>query len=77
MNFFLMERIINAIKSGKPFMYYNVETTSEEVERRFLNTFHKKEKPILSDRVLKYCGYKIENGKLVRTKYEPDPNKEI
>ena len=75
MNFFLMKRLIAEIKSGKPIMYHNIEMTSEEVEKRFLNTFHKKEKSILSDRVLKYCGYKIKNGKLVQTKYEPDPNK--
>lgn len=75
MNFFLMERVIDAIKNGKPVMYHNIEMTSEEVEKRFLNTFHKKEKSILSDRVLKYCGYKIKNGKLVQTKYEPYPNK--
>ena len=42
MNFFLMKRFIDEIKSGKPIMYHNIEMTSEEVEKRFLNTFHKK-----------------------------------
>lgn len=44
MNFFLMKRFIDMIKSGKPIMYYNIEMTSEEVEKRFLSTFHKKRK---------------------------------
>lgn len=29
---------------------------------------------LLSDTVLEYCGYKLEEGKLVKTKYEADPN---
>ena len=44
MNFFLLERFINEIKNGKPIMYYNIETTGEEVKKRFLNTFGKNEK---------------------------------
>ena len=43
MNFFLIKRFIDEIKSGKPIMYHNIEMTSEEVEKRLLNTFHKKE----------------------------------
>ena len=77
MNFFLMERIIDAIKNGKPIMYYNIETTGEDVKKRISDTLHVKEKPILDDQTLKYCGYKIKDGKLVGTKYEPNPNKEI
>ena len=76
MNLFLMERFINAIKNGKPIMYYNIETTSEEVKKRFLNTFHKNEKSILDDRVFKIHDYKFKNGKLIHNKYEPNPNKE-
>lgn len=30
---------------------------------------------VLNGQVLEYCGYKIENRKLVDTKYESDPNK--
>ena len=29
----------------------------------------------LTDKILNYCGYKIINNKLVKSKYEPDPNK--
>ena len=75
MNFFLMERVIDAIKNGKPVMYYNIETTGEDVKKCISDTFHTKEKSILDDQTLKYCGYKIKDGKLVQTKYEPDPNK--
>lgn len=64
MNFFLMKRFINAIKSGKPIMYYNIETTEEEMERRFINMFHKDKK----------LGYKIKDGKLVSANYESDQN---
>ena len=46
MNFFLMEWFIDEIKSGKPIMYYNMETTDEEEKKRFLNTFGKNEKLI-------------------------------
>ena len=76
MNLFLMERFINAIKNGKPIMYYNIETTSEEVKKRFLNTFHKNEKSILDDRVFKIHDYKFKKGKLINSKYEPNLNKE-
>ena len=48
MNFFLMERFIDAIKNGKPIMYYNVEMSREEVEKRFLNTFHENKKSMLN-----------------------------
>lgn len=30
---------------------------------------------ILSTAVLAYCGYKIVNNQLSKSKYEPDPNK--
>ena len=53
MNFFLMKWFIDEIKSGKPIMYYNIETTDEEEKKRFLNTFGKNEKSILDDRVFK------------------------
>ena len=61
MNFFLMKWFIDEIKSGKPIMYYNIETTGEEEKKRFLNTFGKNEKSILNDRVLKYNGCKKPN----------------
>ena len=77
MNFFLMKRFIDAIKSGKPIMYYNIETTGEEEKKRFLNTFHKNEKSVLDDRVFKLHDYKFRNGKLINSKYELNPNKEI
>lgn len=32
---------------------------------------------VLSAAVLAYCGYKIIDNKLSKTKYEPDPNKGI
>lgn len=32
-------------------------------------------KPILDDKILKYCGYTIKDGKLMDTYYESDPNK--
>ena len=76
MNFFLMKRIIDEIKSGKPIMYCNIETTDEEEKKRFINTFHKNEKSILNDRVFKLHNYKFKNGKLIHNKYEPNPNKE-
>ena len=71
MNFFLMKRFIDAIKSGKPIMYYNIETTDEEEKKRFLNTFGKNEKSILNDRVFKLHDYKFKHGKLIHNKYEP------
>lgn len=77
MNFFLMKRIIDGIKSGKPIMYYNIETTDEEEKKRFLNTFHKNEKSVLDDRVFKIHDYKFKNGKLINSKYEPKLTKEI
>ena len=76
MNFFLIERFINEIKNGKPIMYYNIETTSEEVNKCFLNSLHKNEKSILDDRVFKLHDYKFKNGKLINSKNEPNPNKE-
>ena len=76
MNFFLMKWIINGIKSGKPIMYYNMETTDEEEKKRFLNTFHKNEKSILDDRVFKLHDYKFKNEKLINSKYESNSNKE-
>ena len=77
MNFFLMKWFIDEIKSGKPIMYYNIETTGEEEKKHFLNTFHKNEKSILDDRVVKLHDYKFRNGKLINSKYELNPNKEI
>ena len=76
MNFFLMKRFIDIIKSGKPIMYCNIETTDEEEKKRFLNTFHKNEKSILDDRVFKLHDYKFKNEKLIHNKYEPNQNKE-
>lgn len=76
MNFFLMKRFIDAIKSGKPIMYYNIETTGEEEKKRFLNTFHKNEKSVLDDRVFKLHDYKFKNVKPIYNKYEPNLNKE-
>ena len=76
MNFFLIERFINVIKNGKPIMYYNIETTSEEEKKRFLNTFNKNEKSIINDRVFKLHDYKFKNVKLINSKNEPNPNKE-
>ena len=76
MNFFLMKRFIDAIKSGKPIMYYNIETTGEEEKKRFLNTFNKNEKSVLDDRVFKIHDYKFKNEKPIHNKYEPNPNKE-
>ena len=76
MNFFLMKWFIDEIKSGKPIMYYNIETTEEE-KKRFLNTFGKNEKSILDDRVFKLNDYKFKNEKLINSKYEPNLNKEI
>ncbi|MGP1415314.1 MAG: hypothetical protein ACTTJ6_05170 [Treponema sp.] len=32
---------------------------------------------IISGSILAYCGYKIVDNKLVKTYYEPDPNKSI
>ena len=76
MNFFLMKRFIDIIKSGKPIMYCNIETTDEEEKKRFLNTFHKNEKSILDDRVFKLHDYKFKNEKLINSKYESNSNKE-
>ena len=69
MNFFLMKWFIDEIKSGKPIMYYNIETTDEE-KKRFLNTFGKNEKSILDDRVFKLHDYKFKNEKMIHNKYE-------
>ena len=76
MNFFLMKRVIDEIKSGNPIMYFNIETTDEEEKKRFLNTFGKNEKSILNDRVFKFHDYKFKNRKLIHNKYEPKSNKE-
>ena len=77
MNFFLMERFINAIKNGKPITYHNIEMSCEEVDKRFLNTFHKNEKSILDDRVFKLHDYKFKNGKLIHNKYESNLMKRL
>ena len=66
MNFFLMECFIDEIKSGKPIMYYNMETTDEEEKKRFLNTFGKNKKSILDDRVFKLHDYKFKNGNILK-----------
>ena len=64
MNFFLMERFINAIKNGEPITYHNIEMSREEVEKRFLNTFHENKKSMLDDQVLlKYRGCKNKPNK--------------
>ena len=63
MNFFLMKWFIDEIKSGKPIMYYNIETTGEEMNQRILNKFCKDEKSTLNDLVLKYSGYKNKLNK--------------
>ena len=64
MNFFLMKWFIDEIKSGKPIMYYNIEMSREEVEKRFLNTFHENKKSMLDDQVLlKYRGCKNKPNK--------------
>lgn len=76
MNFFLMKWFIDEIKSGKPIMYYNIETTGEE-KKCFLNTFGKNEKSILDDLVFKLHDYKFKNRKLINSKYKPNLNKEI
>lgn len=76
MNFFLMKRVIDEIKSGNPIMYFNIETTDEEEKKRFLNTFGKNEKSILNDRIFKLHDYKFKNEKLIHNKYEPKSNKE-
>ena len=75
MNYFLMKWFFDEINSGKPIMYYNIETTGEEIQKRIRDALRIKEKSVLDNRTLKYCGYKIKNGKLVHSKYEPDPNK--
>ena len=66
MNFFSIERVNNAIKSGKPIIYHNIEMSSEEAKKHILNTLRKKEKSILDER-------KLVNIKYI--KYESDPNK--
>ena len=70
MNFFLMKWFIDEIKSGKPIMYYNIETTEEK--KHFLNTFGKNKKSILDDRVFKLHDYKFKNEKLIHNKCEPN-----
>ena len=35
MNFFLIKWFIDEIKSGKPIMYYNIETTDEEEKKEY------------------------------------------
>ena len=34
MSFFLLNKIVDEIKSGKPIMYYNMENTKEEIQKR-------------------------------------------
>lgn len=63
MNFFLMKRFTDIIKSGEPIMYINIEMSREEVEKRFLNTFHENKKSMLDDRVLYYRDYKNKSNK--------------
>lgn len=76
MSFFLLNEIVDNIKSGKPVMYYNMETTKEEVKKRNSDILQNDQKFALNNKTLKYCGYKIKDGKLVNSKYEPNPNKE-
>lgn len=63
MNFFLMKWFIDEIKSGKPITYHNIEMSREEVEKRFLNTFHENKKSMLNDQVLKHNGYNNKQNK--------------
>lgn len=57
MNFFLMKRFIDAIKNGKPIMYYNVENTKEEIQKRIYDELQNDQK-IYIKQTLKYSGYK-------------------
>lgn len=36
-----MEMFIDKIKNGEPIVYYDIETSKEEVKQCFLNAFHK------------------------------------
>ena len=59
----LVQSFIDVIKNGKPITYYNIEMSREEVEKRFLNTFHENKKSMLNDRVLKHNGFKNKPNK--------------
>ena len=62
MNFFLMERVINAIKNGKPIMYYNMETTKEEIQKRISDEFQNDQKICIKQTNTKNTvGYKMKN----------------
>ena len=63
MNFFLMKRFIDIIKSGKPIMYYNMENTKEEIQKRISDELQNDQKIALSKQTLKYTGYKNKPNK--------------
>lgn len=63
MSFFLLNKIVDEIKSSKPIMYYNMETTKEEIQKRISDELQNDQKIALSKQTLKYCGYKNKPNK--------------
>ena len=66
MNFFLLNKIVDEIKSGKPIMYYNMETTREEIQKRISDELQNDQKICI-----KQTNTKNTVG------YKNKPNKEI
>ena len=62
MNFFLMKWFIDEIKSGKPIMYYNMENTKEEIQKRISDELQNDQK-ICIKQTLKYSSYKNKSNK--------------
>ena len=63
MSFFLLNKIVDEIKSGKPIMYYNMETTKEEIQNSISDELQNDQKFALSKQTLKYNGYKNKPNK--------------
>ena len=66
MNFLLMKWFIDTIKSGKPIMYYNMENTKEEIQKRISDELQNDQKICI-----KQTNTKNTMG------YKNKPNKEI
>lgn len=63
MSFFLLNKIIDEIKSGNPIMYYNMETTKEEIQKHVSDKVQNDQKFALSKQTLKYSCYKNKLNK--------------
>ena len=62
MNFFLLNKIVDEIKRGKPIMYYNMENTKEEMQKRISDILQNDQKICIKQTNTKNTvGYKMKN----------------